>query len=132
MNEKYPCDDVSSIVLFLVVLGCFCWLLSVTGCRNPNRLQGSTDREIGRIEEQQRQAGAEISRAGAEIEFAEDALNRAGRAVESSQERARAVQEGLSECEAILKECQELAGRNAKIIGELREQTGCRAQAAGQ
>ena len=132
MNEKYPCDDVSSIVLFLVVLGCFCWLLSVTGCRNPNRLQSSTDREIGRIEEQQRQAGAEISRAGAEIGAAEDALSRAGGAVSNSQERARAVQAGVEECQELARECQELAGRNAKIIGELREQTGCRAQAAGQ
>ena len=121
MNEKYPCDDVSSIVLFLVVLGCFCWLLSVTGCRNSNRLQSSTDREIGAIKEQQRQVDVEIGRAGAEVGAAEDTLGRVGRAVSSSQERARAVQEGLSECEAILKECQELAGRNAKIIGELRE-----------
>ena len=132
MNEKYPCDDVSSIVLFLVVLGCFCWLLSVTGCRNPNGLQSSTDREIGAIKEQQRQADAEISRAGTEIGAAENSIERAGGAVESSQERARAVQAGLSECEAILKECQELAGRNAKIIDELGEQTGSRAQAAGQ
>ena len=119
MNEKYPCDDVSSIVLFLVVLGCFCWLLSVTGCRNPNGLQGSTDREIGRVEEQQRQIGIEIGRAGAEVGAAEDALDRAGGAISHSQERARTVQAGLSECEAILKECQGLARANAKIIAEL-------------
>ena len=119
MNEKYPCDDVSSIVLFLVVLGCFCWLLSVTGCRNPNRLQGSTDREIGRIEEQQRQAGAEISRAGAEIESAEDAIGRAGRAVSNSQKRAASVQAGIKECQELARECQGLARANAKIIAEL-------------
>lgn len=119
MNEKYPCDDVSSIVLFLVVLGCFCWLLSVTGCRNPNRLQGSADREIGRIEEQQRQAGAEISRAGAEIESAEDALDRASGAISQSQERAAAMQAGIEECQELARECQSLARANAKIIAEL-------------
>ena len=119
MNEKYPCDDVSSIVLFLVVLGCFCWLLSVTGCRNYNGLHGSTDREIGRIEEQQRQAGAEVSRAGAEIESAEDAIGRAGRAVSNSQERAGAVQEGIEECQNLTRECQGLAERNAELIDGL-------------
>lgn len=121
MNEKYPCDDVSSIVLFIVVLGCFCWLLSVTGCGNPNGLQSSTGREIGRIEEQQRQAGAEISRAGAEIVAAEDALDRAGGAVSNSQERAAAMQEGLSECEKLAHECQNLAKRNAELIDGLRK-----------
>lgn len=122
MNEKYPCDDVSSIVLFLVVLGCFCWLLSVTGCRNSNGLQGSADREIGRIEEQQRQAGAEISRAGAEIGAAEDALDRAGGAVESSQERAAALQAGVDECQELTRECQSLAKRNAELIDGLRKE----------
>ena len=119
MNEKYPCDDVSSIVLFLVVLGCFCWLLSVTGCRNSNGLQGSADREIGRIEEQQRQAGAEISRAGAEIESAEDTIGRADRAVSNSQKRAASVQAGIKECQELARECQGLARANAKIIAEL-------------
>ena len=119
MNEKYPCDDVSSIVLFLVVLGCFCWLLSVTGCRNPNGVQGSADREIGRIEEQQRQADAEISRVGTEIGAAEDALGRAGRAVSNSQERAASVQAGIEECQELARECQGLARANAKIIAEL-------------
>ena len=119
MNEKYPCDDVSSIVLFLVVLGCFCWLLSVTGCRNPNRLQGSTGREIGRIEEQQRQAGAEISRAGAEISAAEDSIERASGAISHSQERAAAMQEGVEECEKLARECQGLAKRNAELIDGL-------------
>lgn len=131
MNEKYPCDDVSSIVLFLVVLGCFCWLLSVTGCGNPSGLQSSTDREIGAIKEQQRQIDVEIGRAGAKIGATEKSIERAAGAISSSQERAAAMQEGLSECEAILKECQELAGRNAKIIDELGEQTGSRTQTAG-
>ena len=119
MNEKYPCDDVSSIVLFLVVLGCFCWLLSVTGCRNPNGLQGSTDREIGRIEEQQRQAGVEINRAGAEIESAENSIERASGAISHSQERAAAMQEGLRECEKLAHECQNLAKRNAELMDGL-------------
>ena len=119
MNEKYPCDDVSSIVLFLVVLGCFCWLLSVTGCRNSSGLQSSIDREIGAAQEQQRQSGAEISRAGAEIESAENSIERASGAVSNSQERAGAVQEGIEECQNLTRECQELAGANAKLIDGL-------------
>ena len=119
MNEKYPCDDVSSIVLFLVVLGCFCWLLSVTGCRNPNRLQSSTDREIGAIKEQQRQAGVEIGRAGTEIESAEDAISRAGGAVSESRERAAALQAGVAECQKLARECRDLAKRNAELIDGL-------------
>ena len=106
---------------FCLVLLCFTLYVGCTGGAGTNGLQSSTDREIGAIKEQQRQAGAEISRAGAEIGAAEDAIERAGGAVSNSQERAAAMQEGLSECEAILKECQELAGRNAKIIAELGE-----------
>ena len=104
---------------FCLIMLCFTLYVGCAGGAGTNGVQGSADREIGRIEEQQRQAGAEISRAGAEIESAEDALDRAGEAVESSQERAAAMQEGLSECEAILKECQGLARANAKIIAEL-------------
>ena len=122
MNEKYPCDDVSSIVLFLVVLGCFCWLLSVTGCRNSNGLQSSTDREIGRIEEQQRQAGVEISRAGAEISAAENSIERASGAISHSQERAAALQAGIEECQQLTRECQSLAKRNAELIDGLRKE----------
>ena len=121
MNEKYPCDDVSSIVLFLVVLGCFCWLLSVTGCRNTTGVQNSTDREIGAIKEQQRQSGVEIGRAGAEVGAAENSIERASGAISNSQERAAAMQEGLSECEKLARECQGLARANAKIIAELGE-----------
>ena len=117
---------------FCLIMLCFTLYVGCAGGAGTNRLQSSTDREIGAIKEQQRQAGAEISRAGAEISAAENSIERASGAISHSQERAAAVQEGLSECEAILKECQELAGRNAKIIGELREQTGCRAQAPGQ
>ena len=119
MTEKYPCADVSSIVLFLVVLGCVCWLLSVTGCRYPSGLQSSTDREIGALKEQQQQIGIEIGRAGAEIESAEDAIDRADGAVSNSQERARAVQAGVEECQELARECQGLAERNAELIDGL-------------
>ena len=106
---------------FCLILLCFTLYVGCAGGAGTNGVQGSADREIGAAQEQQRQAGAEISRAGAEIGAAEDAIERASGAVSNSQERARAVQKGLSECEAILKECQELAGRNAKIIDELGE-----------
>lgn len=121
MNEKYPCDDVSSIVLFLVVLGCFCWLLSVTGCRNTTGVQNSTDREIGAIEEQQRQVDVEIGRAGTEIGAAENSIERASGAISHSQERARAVQAGVEECQKLTRQCQELAGANARLLAELGE-----------
>ena len=104
---------------FCLILLCFTLYVGCAGGAGTNGLQSSTDREIGRIEEQQRQAGAEISRAGAEIESAEDALDRAGGAVGNSQERARAVQAGVVECQELARECQGLARANAKIIAEL-------------
>lgn len=106
---------------FCLVLLCFTLYVGCTGGAGTNGLQSSTDREIGAIKEQQRQAGAEISRAGAEVESAEDALDRAAGAISNSQERARAVQAGLSECEKLARECQGLARANAKIIAELGE-----------
>ena len=117
---------------FCLVLLCIALYVGCAGGAGTNGVQGSADREIGRIEEQQRQADAEISRVGTEIGAAEDALGRADGAVSNSQKRVAAMQEGVGECEAILKECQELAGRNAKIIGELREQIGSRARATGK
>ena len=113
--------DVICIVLgsVLIALGAYvCFCIGTSGA-GTNRLQSSTDREIGRIEEQQRQVGAEISRAGAEVVAAEDALDRAGGAVSNSQERARAVQAGIEECQELARECQGLARANAKIIAEL-------------
>ena len=104
---------------FCLILLCFTLYVGCASGAGTNGVQGSADREIGRIEEQQRQAGAEISRAGAEIESAEDAIGRAGRAVSNSQERARAVQAGIEECQELARECQGLARANAKIIAEL-------------
>ena len=104
---------------FCLIMLCFTLYVGCAGGAGTNGVQSSTDREIGRIEEQQRQAGAEISRAGAEIESAEDAISRAGGAVSNSQERARAVQAGIEECQELARECQGLARANAKIIAEL-------------
>ena len=104
---------------FCLVMLCFTLYVGCAGGAGTNGVQGSADREIGRIEEQQRQAGAEISRAGAEIESAEDAIGRAGRAVSNSQKRAASVQAGIKECQELARECQGLARANAKIIAEL-------------
>lgn len=106
---------------FCLILLCFTLYVGCAGGAGTNGLQSSTDREIGAIKEQQRQAGVEIGRAGSEVSAAEDALERAGRAVSNSQERARAVQAGIEECEKLTRQCQELAGANAKIIAELGE-----------
>ena len=104
---------------FCLIMLCFTLYVGCTGGAGTNGVQGSADREIGRIEEQQRQAGAEISRAGAEVVAAEDALGRAGRAVSNSQKRAASVQAGIKECQELARECQGLARANAKIIAEL-------------
>lgn len=103
---------------FCLVLICFALYVGCA-CRSTAGVQGSTDREIGRIESQQRQAGNEIGRATDEVAAAEDALGRASEAVESSQERARAVQAGVEECEKLARECQSLAKRNAELIDGL-------------
>ena len=107
---------------FCLILLCFTLYVGCASGAGTNGVQCSADREIGRIEEQQRQAGAEISRAGAEIESAEDTISRAGGAVSNSQERAAAMQEGLSECEKLAHECQNLAKRNAELIDGLRKE----------
>ena len=104
---------------FCLIMLCFTLYVGCAGGAGTNGVQGSADREIGRIEEQQRQAGAKISRAGAEIGSAEDALDRASGAVNNSQERARAVQAGIEECEKLARECQNLAKRNAELIDGL-------------
>lgn len=102
----------AAFAVVLIALGAYVCFCIRAGGTDTNGLQSGTDREIGAVKEQQRQAGTEISRATDEVAAAENALGRAG-------ERAREVQEGLGECEAILKECQSLAGRNAELINEL-------------
>lgn len=104
---------------FCLVMLCFTLYVGCAGGAGTNRLQSSADREIGRVEEQQRQIGIEIGRAGAEVVAAEDALGRAGRAVSNSQERAASLQAGIKECQELARECQGLARANAKIIAEL-------------
>lgn len=106
---------------FCLILLCFTLYVSCAGGAGNKRLQSSTDGEIGRIEEQQRQIGIEIGRVGAEVGAAEDALDRASGAVSDSQERARAVQAGIEECQKLARECQGLAKRNAELIDEFRK-----------
>ena len=103
---------------FCLIMLCFTLYVGCAGGAGTNGLQSSTDREVGRIEEQQRQADAEISRVGTEIGAAEDAIGRAGRAVGNSQKRAASVQAGIKECQELARECQGLARANAKIIAE--------------
>ena len=104
---------------FCLIMLCFTLYVGCAGGAGTNGIQSGTDREIGRIEEQQRQIGIEIGRAGAEVGAAEDAIGRADRAVSNSQERAASVQAGIEECQELSRECQGLARANAKIIAEL-------------
>lgn len=103
---------------FCAVMLCFALYVGFS-CRNSTGVQSSADREIGRIESQQRQIGVEIGRAGAEIESAENSIERAAGAISNSQGRAAAMQAGIKECEELTRQCQELAGRNAELIAEL-------------
>lgn len=115
-NQKMLFRVYAAFALVLVTFGayvCFCIRASGT---DTNRLQSSTDRQIGAIKEQQRQVNAEISRVGTEISAAEDALGRASGAISDSQERARAVQAGVERCQELARECQSLAKRNAELI----------------
>lgn len=118
-NQKMLFRVYVAFALVLVTLGAYVCFCIRAGGAGTNGVQGSADREIGRVEEQQRQIGIEIGRAGREIESAEDAISRAGGAVSNSQERARAVQAGIEECQELARECQGLARANAKIIAEL-------------
>lgn len=104
---------------FCLILLCFTLYVGCAGGAGTNGLQSSTDREVGRIEEQQRQIGAEIGRAGAEISAAENSIERASGAISHSQERAAALQAGVEECEKLARECQSLAKRNAELIDGL-------------
>ena len=106
---------------FCLIMLCFTLYVGCAGGAGTKGVQGSTDREIGAAQEQQRQAGVEISRAGAEVESAENALDRASGAISHSQERATALQAGIEECQELTRQCQELARANAKIIAELGE-----------
>lgn len=110
LNRIYAVVGV--VLLCLALYVCFSF-------RNSSGLQGSTDREIVRVKEQQRQAGLEIGRAGDEVESAEQALDRASGAVSDSQERAAAMQAGVEECQELTRQCQELARRNAELIDGL-------------
>lgn len=118
-NQKALYRVYAAFTVVLIALGAYvCFCIGTSGA-GTNRLQSSTDREIGRIEEQQRQIGIEIGRAGAEVGAAEDAIGRAGRAVSNSQKRAASVQAGIKECQELARECRDLARANAKIIAEL-------------
>ena len=104
---------------FCLILLCFTLYVGCAGGAGTNRLQSSTDREIGAIKEQQRQAGVEIGRAGTEIGAAENSIERASGAVSESRERAAALQAGVAECQKLARECRDLAKRNAELIDGL-------------
>lgn len=120
-NQKALYRVYAAFTVVLIALGAYVCLCIGTSGAGTNGVQGSADREIGRIEEQQRQIGIEIGRAGAEVGAAEDAIGRAGRAVSESRERAAALQAGVAECQKLARECQELAARNAELIDEFRK-----------
>lgn len=109
----------ATFALVLLVLAAYACICIHTGRTSTNGLQGSTDREIGTAQEQQRQTGTEIGRATAEIGDAENSIGRVSEAINIGQQRARTVQEGIEECQNLTRECQDLATEGLNILGDI-------------
>lgn len=120
----------AAFAVVLIALGAYVCFCIRAGGTDTNGLQSGTDREIGAVKEQQRQAGTEISRATDEVAAAENSIERAAGAISNSQGRAVVVQAGVEECQAILGECQALAGENASILGSLGAEAGTRTESS--
>lgn len=125
MNEKYPCNDVSSIVLFLVVLGCFCWLLSVAGC---GKTAGDSDtvRTVEQLKSSNQSARSEVESGERHLEHAEANINRAIDAVDRSEEAAISDARSVDQLQTLLNECQRIIKEEQRIIREVDKANGAR------
>ena len=128
MNEKYPCNDVRSVVMFLVVLGCFCWLLSITGCGHSTHDNTDTARTMEQLERENQSARSEIESGERHIERAETSVNRAidavGRIETAAIENARSV----DRLQTLIDECQGIIKEEQRIIREVDESNGAGAK----
>ena len=128
MNEKYPCNDVSSIVMFLVVLGCFCWLLSITGCGSSSPHNTDTARTMEQLERENQSARSEIENSERHIERAETSVTRAIDAVSRSETAAIENARSVDRLQTLIGECQGIIKEEQRIIREVDESNGAGAK----
>lgn len=121
MNEKYPCNDVGSIVLFLVVLGCFCWLLSITGCGSSAKDNTDTIRTVEQLKGENQSARSEVESGQRHLGHAEVDLGKATDAVIGSEEAAIESARGTEQLQALIGECQGIIKEEQRIIREVDE-----------
>ena len=128
MNEKYPCNDVGSVVMFLIVLGCFCWLLSITGCGNSAQHNTDTARTMEQLERENQSARSEIESSERHIDHAEagikGAIDAVGRSEAAAIENARSV----DQLQTLIGECQGIIKEEQRIIREVDESNGAGAK----
>ena len=128
MNEKYPCNDVGSVVMFLVVLGCFCWLLSITGCGSSAQHNTDTTRTMEQLERENQSARSEIESGERHIDRAETSVNRAIDAVGRSETTAIENARSVDRLQTLIGECQGIIKEEQRIIREVDESNGARAK----
>ena len=128
MNEKYPCNDVGSVVMFLVVLGCFCWLLSITGCGSSAQHNTDTTRTMEQLERENQSARSEIESGERYIGNAEANINRTIDAVGRSETAAIENSRSVDRLQTLIGECQGIIKEEQRIIREVDESNGAGAK----
>lgn len=124
MNEKYPCNDVGSVVMFLIVLGCFCWLLSITGCGSSSPHNTDTARTMDQLERENQSARSEIENSERHIERAETSVTRAIDAVSRSEAAAIENARSVDQLQTLVAECQGIIEAEQRIIREVDKSNG--------
>lgn len=128
MNEKYPCDDVRAVVMFLVVLGCFCWLLSITGCGSSSPHNTDTARTMEQLERENQSARSEVENSERHIERAEASVTRTIDAVSRSETAAIENARSVDRLQTLIGECQGIIKEEQRIIREVDESNGAGAK----
>lgn len=128
MNEKYPCNDVGSVVMFLVVLGCFCWLLSITGCGSSAQHNTDSARTMEQLERENQSARSEIESGERYIGNAEANLNRTIDAVGRSEAAAIENARSVDQLQTLIGECQGIIKEEQQIIREVDKSNGAGAK----
>ena len=128
MNEKYPCNDVGSVVMFLIVLGCFCWLLSITGCGSSSPHNTDTARTMEQLERENQSARSEVENSERHIERAETSVTRAIDAVSRRETAAIENARSVDRLQTLIGECQGIIKEEQRIIREVDESNGAGAK----
>ena len=128
MHEKYPCNDVGSVVMFLIVLGCFCWLLSITGCGSSSPHNTDTARTMEQLERENQSARSEVENSERHIERAEASVTRTIDAVSRSETAAIENARSVDRLQTLIGECQGIIKEEQRIIREVDESNGAGAK----